>query len=584
MPLLSFKIEKTKAIRLASCDQVPRVMVIAGPNGVGKSTLLFELGQKRGTKHTDTARFLYQPPHRAVRRTAVRRRFLMGSGAGFRDVLERPTVEGYEGLNISFPSRAPDNVDEAGSTIKYVLGRLENKRQMAYARMVDQAAASGATIATKDLPDIYGPLKELTRYLLPHLEFNRIDFVNEDDIKCIWTRKDDSATVELDLDDLSSGEKSIVILFLSLLENEINRRLSEVTKEAAPVESADVVMIIDEPELHLHPDLQSKILSYMRAASVKDKVQFIMSTHSPTLLDQAYDEELFLFRPPGEAPDTNQLQKIANNIERLEALKELTGTTFVVTTGRAIVCIEGEADPMHDPADIQLLGVLYPRATAYTFVPVGSKSSVIGTVVKLREFLPVEKFGIKIFGLVDKDQGTGSLPDGVFALPVSMIENLLLDSAALLKYLQSIGVQTFADSGEVELELRRLALALRNEEVGLRVAKALKPYTVRLAATDVETLRERHKAEVEKVQALVPHDDKTIVDRMDSITASVDSIIAGGTEITEFRGKPILRAFYVQHVASTNVPYTRFCYEVAQVIAAEQGTDALLNSIFDQMV
>jgi len=40
MPLLSFRIGPEKALRLAEADPVPRVMIIAGPNGVGKSTLL----------------------------------------------------------------------------------------------------------------------------------------------------------------------------------------------------------------------------------------------------------------------------------------------------------------------------------------------------------------------------------------------------------------------------------------------------------------------------------------------------------------------------------------------------------------
>ena len=43
MSLTSFKVVNQEAVRLAEAAQVPPVMVIAGPNGVGKSTVLFRL-------------------------------------------------------------------------------------------------------------------------------------------------------------------------------------------------------------------------------------------------------------------------------------------------------------------------------------------------------------------------------------------------------------------------------------------------------------------------------------------------------------------------------------------------------------
>jgi hypothetical protein len=43
MPIESFNIPNVRVLGKASCDKVPKLMIIAGPNGVGKSTLLNEL-------------------------------------------------------------------------------------------------------------------------------------------------------------------------------------------------------------------------------------------------------------------------------------------------------------------------------------------------------------------------------------------------------------------------------------------------------------------------------------------------------------------------------------------------------------
>lgn len=158
MALKSFKVQPIKALGLVGCKNVPNVMVIAGPNGVGKSTLLDEIRLQKGTVADEGTKFLYQPPHRAIRKTTVQRRWLFsGALRAFSDLLSGNEVSGYKGLQIPFPSRTPDNVDEAGSTIKYTLGKIENRRQNTYAELVDKAKKENRDVVTKDLPDVLKP-------------------------------------------------------------------------------------------------------------------------------------------------------------------------------------------------------------------------------------------------------------------------------------------------------------------------------------------------------------------------------------------------------------------------------------------
>jgi AAA15 family ATPase/GTPase len=45
MKLSSVKITAQKAIKLAECVRVPKIIIIFGQNGVGKSTLLYAVKQ-----------------------------------------------------------------------------------------------------------------------------------------------------------------------------------------------------------------------------------------------------------------------------------------------------------------------------------------------------------------------------------------------------------------------------------------------------------------------------------------------------------------------------------------------------------
>jgi predicted ATP-dependent endonuclease of OLD family len=71
-----------------------------------------------------------------------------------------------------------------------------------------------------------------------------------------------------------SGSGIEMVLSLALLE-----AMATLSKEK-------IVILIDEPELHLHPKLQSKLVEHLTKLS--DKVQIVASTHSPFLFQNIY--------------------------------------------------------------------------------------------------------------------------------------------------------------------------------------------------------------------------------------------------------------------------------------------------------
>jgi len=92
----SFRVENQKTLRLAECLEVPAVMMIACPNGVGKSTLLYALRQDQGATYDEPAQILYQPRHRAIRGQRVQGRWLGGALRWFSEIFAGGEVGGFE--------------------------------------------------------------------------------------------------------------------------------------------------------------------------------------------------------------------------------------------------------------------------------------------------------------------------------------------------------------------------------------------------------------------------------------------------------------------------------------------------------
>jgi predicted ATPase len=574
--LHSFRVTDQKALHLAECDSVPPLMIVAGPNGVGKSSLLFALKRRIGAQLDDDTQILYEPPHRAIRRQQVRRRWLQASMRGYSELLAGDDVNGFEGLNIQFPQRDPDSVDESGSTLKYTFGRIETRRESALSRLVDEAQESGASIETKNLSDVYAPLKRLVEVLLPHLQFRGISFENEDDIRLTFRILTANPARDVDLDVLSSGEKAVLLLFTPLIEAEINRLLAGLGKiEAAQVPAPDRVFLIDEPEQHLHPELQARVLTYLREETLKGNIQAVVATHSPTLLDLATDQELFVInRPNGDA---NQLARVADSTARLDALKSLVGNPYYVTTGRTIVLVEGPPGPAGS-TDVQLLDRIHPSATKYTFIPMGGRSSVIAAVKALRDQISEARFGISVLGLVDRDRGDPK-EEGIMSWPFATIENLLIaDSNAVAHAIKTVNGPDLT-AGSIGHLLRVAAAGMRDDEVRLRVSEALKPRTIRIGADSVAGIQAAIASQVAELQA-----ESADIARLAELVADaadrVDAAMADRSYRAKFRGKQLLRAL-LDALTLHNVTRTDFVIALADACTTSRAAQTALNRVFD---
>ena len=83
---------------------------------------------------------------------------------------------------------------------------------------------------------------------------------------------------EFSIDELSSGEKQILLML-----GEIQRRISK----------ASIVMI-DEPEIHLHPQWQRRLVQALTDLCALHDSQLILTTHSEEVANAVYEHELIL--------------------------------------------------------------------------------------------------------------------------------------------------------------------------------------------------------------------------------------------------------------------------------------------------
>ena len=125
-------------------------------------------------------------------------------------------------------------------------------------------------------------MKEITNKVVN--EINSIFDILELDVKLKGFSKDEktmpifenSAGEEFNINDLSSGEKQLFLRTLSI----------------KMLEPKNSIILIDEPELSLHPKWQQRIIEVYK--KIGENNQIIIATHSPHILGSVSNENIFI--------------------------------------------------------------------------------------------------------------------------------------------------------------------------------------------------------------------------------------------------------------------------------------------------
>lgn len=562
MSLESFDINNVGPISSASCRNVPPITIVAGPNGVGKSTLFKyiadEVGsdntQQRGNGVVADANSIYLSPHRAPSQGNMDDSILMQSlDRDYSDALQTSYSFSDQPINSdSLPYNRPHLTRTRSSKEADFAAYFEMKKQLAELRSARESIATDimdreGSVSREEVPDITEEISLAVDYLLPGVQFDGIE--KESGTYKLYFCNRDGTTVEFD--DLSSGERDAIAIAFPF----INRRLASGIAEASDsaYSGDDIVLLIDSPEAYLHPSLQERFLEYCRREINRHReaetwnVQVMICIHSQMILENASEDELFFLYYSDDLPEGESNQFVSAEGLSKDLIDTISGELgfAALSTGKPLLLVEGKSDK-------KLLRKIHRNLEVdVEIVPMGGKSSIRGLNRAFNELLPqLSTMGVEVHAIVDRDRDWNldeRVENRVFILPVTCIENLLLSDSILYS-----AINTLADENRIREyslnssdDIERIVVQIiesdrfTRKELEKRIGKRL---SIHVDLTSVEEFTEEQVIDAvnKAVDTKMSRIGRTITDAREKLSTAVEERALG-----ELDGKLILRMISV---------------------------------------
>ncbi|GGG28015.1 AAA family ATPase [Hymenobacter glacieicola] len=236
--------------------------------------------------------------------------------------------------------------------------------------------------------------------------FSRVD---NDAYKVKLLHRDNQT--EIGFHDLSSGEKVLMSLALTLFFSQ-------------EIGSQQQLMLLDEPDAHLHPSMAKLFFNVIYDVLIKNHgTQVVMTTHSAStisLAPEVLDCGIYVL---GKGPTS------ITKVGKQTAIDILSEGLILVTPYTKYILVEGINDkPFFESIYKKLSDNKLINPTTYlAFVPGTGKGSVNHWSTGLRN----SGLGEVVKGIIDRDNGNTESP-GVHLLKRYSIENYLLDPIFVL--------------------------------------------------------------------------------------------------------------------------------------------------------
>ena len=242
--------------------------------------------------------------------------------------------------------------------------------------------------------------------------------------------------------DLSSGEKEVFFILSFFIRHDI----------------ADSVIVIDEPDLHLHPELARRLVDLMR--TIKPRNQIWCATHSAELIDEAGRERTFFLRT---SEDRQQCicRPATEEGSETEILRDLFGYSGYVGISKKVVFTEGKAAS----ADRKTFSQVLPNLSEQIrIIPVGGHQNLYRINRAVLSLLESNFAKCQFFLIRDRDYSSEAAlakyrqlaPGRLFVLSRYHIENYLLDDELIASVLDRV-YQRHLEPTAVQDDCRRIA-------------------------------------------------------------------------------------------------------------------------------
>jgi AAA15 family ATPase/GTPase len=507
MRISHLRIENFKNLKLFEMDQIPDIIVLGGPNGVGKSSVFEAIG---------FAKERIQPYYSTQFADQLKKK-VVSANADFAkiEIIFQLSKEELEYLQSSHNNQEQYvlklKIDKMGNVMEqhcpedlrrlFQISDRKNYPQLGIIEYIDAhrifvpQELQDIQISFNDFKDRqqrflssnikYNNVKQLLLklYILdqklvikelkkgnpidPNFEFPNMkkieklfEFIPPKEFDDIDT---DSRPIKfniktpmgsIDLDDLSSGEKEILFVFAELLQLNLNNS----------------IILFDEPDLHLNERIQYKVIQLLK--ELGNGNQIWISTHSTALINSAENDSIYRIKNfEGE----NQVARIIDKDQKIELFYDIVGDKSILTLGEKIIFVEGE-----EQSDKLILERWYDNIND-NLVFVNAKS--VNNIQKINEYnLSLMDNSIKynyFFCIRDRDflsdeeyQYRLQLGNGkIFIWPKYHIENFLINENAIFNICKALllSYNPFKDPQECFNKLKEIVINHRSEFINLLI-------------------------------------------------------------------------------------------------------------------
>ncbi len=260
-----------------------------------------------------------------------------------------------------------------------------------------------------------------------------------------------------DIDDLSSGEKEVLLGYLRLRNN-------------APKNS---IILLDEPELHLNPRLAMGLPRfYQKHLGEAMNNQLWLVSHSDAILREAVQDpeySVFHMQPSIQSQEgSNQAEQVNVAADLENAIINLVGDLTAYNPRSKVVFLEGE----NSEFDAKFISKLFPEfANKVNLVSLGSKARVKNAHDILEKAATQGRLDARFYSIVDNDfQDEEVVPlERQYRWDVYHVENFLLDPVFIKEALESIKLGEAIEDKKIESDLRDCARETIDEVVRIRM-------------------------------------------------------------------------------------------------------------------
>jgi hypothetical protein len=274
-------------------------------------------------------------------------------------------------------------------------------------------------------------------------------------------------------------------------------------------------LLIDEPELHLHPSLQQALVEVLRLMS--ERAQVWIATHATKLIAASPLGGLLHLHPP-YTTEGDQAVVFADEAERLRLHQELGLDASDLLNNDLLVVVEG-------PTDWQRLRRFFPtelsRAASYI---AGGKDAALRAV----EVLEGSPQALPWIAIVDRDladdqqltRWTHDRPN-LLVWTRRMLENVLLKPEMLAAVMTTGGRPCTAE--QMRAELYRLAIDRRHEVLRGLISRALdaevRPPSRQMPREPVQRLRVQFQRDQELAEQKQQRLEDAAAQQADALSA-----------------------------------------------------------------